>query len=95
MCGIWAWLYTKKNEEKRRLVEHGVNLVAARGPEGTRIIDLSGATFGFTRLAINGLTDAGMQPFVTLDVTWMCNGEIYNAASIAAKIGYTSQSASD
>lgn len=33
---------------------------------------------GFHRLAINGLTPAGMQPFVKDGVVLMCNGEIYN-----------------
>jgi asparagine synthase (glutamine-hydrolysing) len=37
---------------------------------------------GFTRLAINGLTDAGMQPYTKGPLTWICNGEIYNSKDL-------------
>ena len=48
------------------------------------VTTLSGdITFGFTRLAINGLTEAGMQPFHLYNTTWMCNGEIYNWKDLA------------
>lgn len=69
--------------------------LSARGPEGTRILTLDGATFVFTRLAINGLNPAGMQPFQIGGQVFMCNGEIYNAAALAAEIGYVSVSGSD
>lgn len=42
---------------------------------------------GFHRLAINGLTDAGMQPFVKDGVVLMCNGEIYNYKQLYRDIG--------
>lgn len=85
----------------------GVNTLQARGPEDYRFTDiyLESASCGadsvasqrlagcmaFTRLAINGLNTAGMQPFKSYNstqqagsgtpcgLTWMCNGEIYNA----------------
>jgi asparagine synthase (glutamine-hydrolysing) len=61
-----------------------------------RIISLSGdVTMGFTRLAINGLNPAGMQPFGKKNVVWMCNGEIYNWRSLAAEHGFTEPSGSD
>lgn len=48
------------------------------------ITSLSGdITLGFTRLAINGLTEEGMQPFGHYNTTWMCNGEIYNWRELA------------
>ena len=41
----------------------------------------------FSRLAINGLGDAGMQPFLAGDGKFacLCNGEIYNHVSIEAE----------
>lgn len=47
---------------------------------------------GFHRLAINGLTDAGMQPFVKDGVVLMCNGEIYNYEELYRDIGVTDHS---
>ena len=44
---------------------------------------------GFHRLAINGLTEAGMQPFVKNGVVLMCNGEIYNYKELYHNIGIT------
>ena len=63
--------------------------LTARGPEGSRLVDLSGAVLGFTRLAINGLTDAGMQPMSLGGTHWMCNGEIYNWRALQAEHGFT------
>ena len=91
MCGILAVLYSGKGRYPMAKVKAGVAKIVARGPEGTRITELADAVFGFTRLAINGLTDAGMQPFAKDKLTWMCNGEIYNAASIEKQLGYLSK----
>lgn len=60
------------------------------------ITTLSGdITLGFTRLAINGLTEAGMQPFGHRNTTWMCNGEIYNWKELAYQHNLTLRSGSD
>jgi len=82
MCGIYALLGLNNN-----LVDLSVwiNQLTARGPEGTQITKISDTlTMGFTRLAINGLTPVGMQPFKKKfeGITWMCNGEIYNSRDI-------------
>ena len=78
MCGIWAHLGTSPYAHDAL-----VGKLVARGPEGTRILQINKSlTFGFTRLAINGLTNNGMQPFTKGPITWMCNGEIYNASEI-------------
>lgn len=101
MCGIWAWLYTKGH---KRLDNHWIQTncltyLEARGPEGTCLEDISGGeiegTFGFTRLAINGLNEAGMQPFHSEIGSWICNGEIYNHSAIETNIGYENNSGSD
>ena len=63
--------------------ENGLDKLTARGPEGSRLIDISGlAQRGFTRLAINGLNPLGMQPWSSYGVHWMCNGEIYNSDTL-------------
>jgi asparagine synthase (glutamine-hydrolysing) len=79
MCGIWAYLGESYDSEYAEMIYK----LLPRGPEGMRIVPVNNnLTFGFTRLAINGLTDSGMQPFVNGPITWMCNGEIYNARDI-------------
>ena len=69
--------------------------LSRRGPESMRILDLSGCTLGFTRLAINGLNEAGMQPMQRGDVSWMCNGEIYNWKHLAMQYLLANYSGSD
>ena len=84
MCGIWAFLGVKYSGISEQCVKH----IEARGPEATQIVDVAPSlTFGFTRLAINGLTPAGMQPFSKGPLTWICNGEIYNARELASSLG--------
>ena len=68
-----------------------VSKLVARGPEGTKIVEVNDKlTLGFTRLAINGLTEAGMQPYQQGNLTWICNGEIYNSKAIERSLGLTS-----
>ena len=99
MCGIWACIhggYT--SADHANLWKAGVKEIEARGPEGTRFLDLSGeSTWAFTRLAINGLGDEGMQPFNWSNGrwAWMCNGEIYNHKELEATIPYVPASDSD
>jgi len=85
MCGIWCRLGSNLDPRDPTV---WVKQLVARGPEGTRIININDKiTFGFTRLAINGLTNAGMQPFTKGPITWMCNGEIYNSKEIEKSLG--------
>ena len=68
----------------------------ARGPEGTRILNLGDiGTLGFTRLALNGLNEEGMQPMERGQVSWVCNGEIYNWKELATQYGIAVNSGSD
>jgi asparagine synthase (glutamine-hydrolysing) len=99
MCGIWALLHHyvhNRPQLSEEEVEGFVSRLTARGPEGTRIkkylgpFDVMNATLGFTRLAINGLHDGGMQPFEYVapnghKYAWICNGEIYNWKELAKK----------
>lgn len=64
------------------LWETGCKSIEARGPEGCEFLDLNTGIFCFTRLAINGLNPKGMQPFQYRYLSWMCNGEIYNAKKL-------------
>ena len=93
MCGIWALIRKEGHANPSAFVKY----MEARGPEGTEIMNLPGIQLGFTRLAINGLNSAGMQPFHNRDGTliWMCNGEIYNWRELAEKYGISTNSGSD
>jgi asparagine synthase (glutamine-hydrolysing) len=50
---------------------------------------------GFHRLAINGLTPAGDQPFSLMGCDLICNGEIYNHRQLIEKHGLNCTSGSD
>ena len=94
MCGIWALL---GNELSPESVKHWVKQLANRGPEAARIIQGNNFQMGFTRLAINGLNEAGMQPMTNPNGRWhwACNGEIYNWKDLAARHGIQINSGSD
>jgi len=70
MCGILALF----GEE----VELGSYLLSHRGPDDYRTVKIGKCRLDFYRLAINDLTEAGMQPFVREKAALICNGEIYN-----------------
>jgi len=92
MCGILARLRTKAFLVNTRITidefESQLKKLEARGPEGSQVVQLNeNLAFGFTRLAINGLTDAGMQPYRKGAITWICNGEIYNSRDLEKSLG--------
>ena len=49
----------------------------SRGPDDTRFETRGDTVLGFHRLAIMGLHDEGMQPFVRGETMVVCNGELY------------------
>lgn len=70
--------------------------LTARGPEGERVLEYRGlGNLGFTRLAINGLNDSGMQPMAASGTMWVCNGEIYNWRDLATRYDISNPSGSD
>jgi len=84
MCGIFALLnyeqkYTKDFVETQFMKGRG------RGPENS-VLQKVGCkiSFGFHRLAINGLNSESNQPLVKGDLTLICNGEIYNYKELYA-----------
>jgi asparagine synthase (glutamine-hydrolysing) len=85
MCGIWACLGCKIDME---VAENCVKALIPRGPEGAvaERID-ENVILGFTRLAINGLNQEGMQPMNYDGLHWICNGEIYNWKDLAVRHG--------
>lgn len=95
MCGIWFCL-GGLSESFGDDAKVWVNALKGRGPESTRICDISGVgVMGFTRLAINGLNPEGMQPMFSDSTLWMCNGEIYNWRALAEEWGIEATSGSD
>ena len=71
MCGILALFGEEVEFSYKHLLTH-------RGPDDYRTRTMGKCRMDFYRLAINDLTDAGMQPFVDDKSMLMCNGEIYN-----------------
>ena len=68
-----------------------------RGPDMTRIQETPTGYLCFHRLAIMGLSPAGMQPFSLDGDMLVCNGEIYGFREMRAELeaAYTFQSQSD
>lgn len=91
MCGIWCCV----GAVEENVLQKCLATLEARGPEGTRTLRVGDVTLGFTRLAINGLTDAGMQPMEKDGVAWICNGEIYNWKELSRDYNIPIQSGSD
>lgn len=90
MCGIWACI--------GRPIQNGETCVSKlrnRGPESQRFLTKHRIQLGFARLAINGLSEAGMQPMRFNDTMWICNGEIYNYKSLAQRHSITLTGQSD
>jgi asparagine synthase (glutamine-hydrolysing) len=94
MCGIWA-LIGSSSALDPDVLKTCLQTLNARGPEMARVVYKPSCTLGFTRLAINGLNEGGMQPFETDTLLWMCNGEIYNAKQLAAEYNLPMTSGSD
>jgi asparagine synthase (glutamine-hydrolysing) len=69
--------------------------ISHRGPDNSRFVVSGQRCIGFHRLAINGLTPAGDQPFNLLGCELVCNGEIYNHVALIKKHGLNCASGSD
>ena len=95
MCSIMG--YCGKGVSLKEFRD-GFDATVSRGPDDSRIVDTGNGILGFHRLAIMGLTDAGMQPFSLGKNYVVCNGELYGfekeREELRAK-GYTFASDSD
>ena len=94
MCGL---LVTTDPATSREAFEKGLRRLQDRGPDDSRIVTTDHGMLGFDRLAIMGLTPAGMQPFKLEDDLVVCNGEIYGFRPIKETLSdkYTFKSGSD
>ena len=95
MCAIMG--FSKKTlsvEELRPCFDRTLS----RGPDMSRIVETPSGYLCFHRLAIMGLTEAGMQPFQLNGNYVVCNGEIYGFRPLKRQLeekGYVFQSGSD
>lgn len=93
MCGIFAFLGAKYS--LKDLISH-FERIKHRGPDKTHIDQINGRlTFGFHRLAINGLELSGDQPMTKDNIAIICNGEIYNYKELQSHFGFKMSSNSD
>ncbi len=70
----------------------------SRGPDMSEFLETETGVLGFHRLAIMGLSAAGMQPFFRGNNACVCNGELYGFREIRRRLeakGYVFRSASD
>lgn len=86
MCGIvGALTYRGRVSAWREHVRHGMELMARRGPDASGLwTDDEACIFGFRRLSILDLSEAGNQPMLTSDRRFalVFNGELYNFREI-------------
>jgi len=75
MCGF---IFSSNTAIEKEKFEKSFNKITHRGPDDAEILTTGNSIWGFHRLAIMDLTNAGNQPFVHKNKELMCNGEIYN-----------------
>ena len=92
MCGIWALFGIPVPYS---VVNTAMSNLKNRGPEGSRVLNEELYYLGFTRLAINGLNNEGMQPMKSSRYNWVCNGEIYNHIELSSRHSIQTTSGSD
>ena len=95
MCSIMGF---EKKELTREELQPFFDRTVSRGPDRSQVVETPSGWLCFHRLAIMGLTPAGMQPF-RLDGDYLvCNGEIYGFRALRRRLeeqGYRFQSGSD
>ena len=100
MCGIFAYISRQNiSEEQKIKLTKNAMLMKARGPDNTvsRMVDNS-KYLVFHRLCINDLSESGNQPInhpTDMNITIICNGEIYNWKNLAQTYGFSIKSSSD
>ena len=100
MCGIFAYLSKEKISDKSKIdITKIAMLSRIRGPDNTvsRMVD-DYKYLVFHRLCINDLSEAGNQPLnhpEDLNLTLICNGEIYNYRELIRENNFSPNSSSD
>tara|TARA_R110002074_G_scaffold335115_1_gene505568 strand:- start:4024 stop:5565 length:1542 start_codon:yes stop_codon:yes gene_type:complete len=88
MCGIFLYIENKHNPSCEYICESS-NMCNHRGPDKSTELNISKNNhnfyFKFHRLAINGVSSIGDQPFNKQDIILICNGEIYNYRELICK----------
>ena len=94
MCSIMGYKGTSVPGEK---IKECFDKTISRGPDMQRIQTFGDVTLGFERLAIMGLTEEGMQPFICGENAVVCNGEVYGFRKLKKELEaeYTFKSDSD
>ena len=95
MCAIMG--FSTKKLDKSEIPAY-FDRTVSRGPDMSRLMDTGSGWLCFHRLAIMGLTEAGMQPFELDGDMVVCNGELYGFRPVKAELeaeGYTFESDSD
>lgn len=95
MCTIMGYF---KEGIDPSVLQKALEKTKTRGPDDTRFYPFKKGVLGFQRLAIMGLSQEGMQPFVFKNSAIVCNGEIYGFRNLKKELedkGYTFQSESD
>lgn len=93
MCGIFGYIGTKRNISE--LVPF-FEKIQHRGPDYSEIREVGKAvTFGFHRLAINGLNKESNQPMHIHNCWLIANAEIYNCDELAKKYNFVYSTDSD
>ena len=95
MCAIMG--FSKKTYTKEELLPF-FDRTRSRGPDMSQIVETPSGWLCFHRLAIMGLTEAGMQPFELDGDYVVCNGEIYGFRPLKRQLtekGYSFRSGSD
>jgi len=100
MCGIFAFFANNKLLTKDVLELHKAAMKSKhRGPDNTVSRQLDNKTYlVFHRLKINDQSDNGNQPLnhpEDLDLTLICNGEIYNYKELVKENDFKMNSSSD
>ena len=95
MCSIIGYL---GNAVTLQEIRPFFDATRSRGPDMTRMLPLNPGFLGFHRLAIMGLDERGMQPFVQKGRAVVCNGELYGFRALKKELeakGYTFAGDSD
>ena len=94
MCGIFGII--NRHNYDIELLKKYFDYGKKRGPEYSeyKIID-NFVSFGFHRLAINGLDEVSNQPFEYDGIYLICNGEIYNYKELIIKFNIKMKTNSD
>ena len=67
-------------------MESQLDKILKRGPDDQRLLSHQGNLFMFNRLAIMGLNESGMQPFLYKQNMLVSNAEIYNYKQIKQEL---------